>query len=162
MNSQKILLTILIILIFGNFIFLVNYFKPNFTGKVIENSDDFGEIVFITKVIDGDTVVANGESIRLLGMDSDERGYPCYKEAKKRLEELILDKEVRLETGNEDRDYYNRLLRYIFFDDKNINIQLVEEGLAVARFYKDKKYKKEILNAEKNSRLNKIGCKWEN
>ena len=48
-------------------------------------------------IIDGDTIVADGEHIRLLGVDSDERGYECYKEAKDRLDEWILDKEVVLE-----------------------------------------------------------------
>src|SRR3989344_4968580 len=39
---------------------------------------------FISKVIDGDTVVAEGDSIRLIGIDTDERGQPCYSDAKKR------------------------------------------------------------------------------
>ena len=52
----------------------------------------------VTKVIDGDTVIAEGESIRLLGIDADEKGYPCYSAAKMRIEELVLGKEVYLES----------------------------------------------------------------
>ncbi|MBU4406858.1 MAG: hypothetical protein KKB24_04645, partial [Candidatus Altiarchaeota archaeon] len=39
----------------------------------------------VTKVIDGDTVVVEGEHVRLIGIDADERGYPCHDEAKDRL-----------------------------------------------------------------------------
>ena len=98
----------------------------------------------------------------MLGIDADERGYDCYKEAKERLEELILNKEVRLEKDRRDKDRYDRYLRYIFIEEENINLKLVEEGLAIARFYEDKKYKKEILDAEKKARVNKKGCKWVN
>ncbi len=115
----------------------------------------------VTKVIDGDTVVIEGgEHVRLLGIDSDERGYPCYKAAKKRLEELVLNKNVTLEKTGKDKDQYGRLLRYIFLDGRNINLELVKEGLAVARFYSDDAHKKEILDAEKEAMKNHTGCKW--
>ncbi len=136
------------------------------TGNVIlekeeQETFDFPLNAFVSKVIDGDTVIIAGESVRLLGMDTDERGYPCYNEAKKRIEELILDKEVVLESDAEDKDRYDRRLRYIFLDGENINLQLVREGLAVARFSpENKKYKKEILDAELYARENKLGCKW--
>lgn len=48
-----------------------------------------------TKIVDGDTIIVEGGyNVRLLGIDADERGYPCYEEASKRLEELILNKKV--------------------------------------------------------------------
>jgi len=142
--------------------------RSEITGNTISeqtgqsaSQDSVKEKAFVSKVIDGDTVIVNGESVRLLGMDTDERGYPCYNEAKKRIEELILDKEVILEKDAEDRDQYGRILRYIFLDGKNINLQLVEEGFAVARFYpENQKYKAEILESEKYARDNKLGCKW--
>ena len=163
MNSKKILVVVFGILIIGNFIFVIDYLKPNFIGEVIsEDNGDFEGIQFVSRIIDGDTVVVNGESVRLLGIDADERGYDCYKEAKERLEELILNKEVRLEKDRRDKDRYDRYLRYIFIEEENINLKLVEEGLAIARFYEDKKYKKEILDAEKKARVNKKGCKWVN
>ncbi|HLD37229.1 MAG TPA: thermonuclease family protein, partial [Candidatus Nanoarchaeia archaeon] len=80
---------------------------------------------------------------------------------KSRIEELVLNKEVKLEADAEDTDQYGRYLRYIFLDGKNINLQLVQEGLAVARFYPENiKYKQEIIDAEKQARENKTGCKW--
>lgn len=119
------------------------------------------ETKFVTRVIDGDTVVIEGgESVRLLGIDADERGDPCYAAAKDRLEELILNKEVMLEMGVEDKDIYDRYLRYIILDGENINLRLVEEGLAIARFYSDVKYRDDIVSAEKTAMDNKTGCKW--
>jgi micrococcal nuclease len=86
---------------------------------------------------------------------------PCYEAAKNRLEELILNKEVKLEKGKEDFDQYCRYLRYVFVDDKNVSLELGREGLAVARFSpEDTKYREEISLAEKEARENKIGCKW--
>lgn len=115
----------------------------------------------VTKVIDGDTIVIEGGgSVRLLGIDADERGHPCYAQAKARLEELVLDKKVFLESDQQDKDRYGRLLRYVFIDNENINLEMVREGLAVARFQEDTKYRKEITAAEQDAIKNKTGCKW--
>ncbi|XOB42384.1 MAG: thermonuclease family protein [Candidatus Nealsonbacteria bacterium] len=115
-----------------------------------------------TKVIDGDTfMIEGGYSVRILGVDADERGYPCYKEAKQALEELILNKEVKLEKGKEDKDQWCRYLRYVFLSNQNISLELVKEGLAVTRFSpEDVKYREEIVEAEKEAKDSKIGCKW--
>jgi len=153
---MKALLSILVILFLGSSYLLIENLDS--TGNVI--SIDRKETVFVSKIIDGDTIVANGEHIRLLGIDSDERGYDCYKEAKEKMEEWILDKEVELEKDKTDKDQYGRLLRYVILDGENINIRLVANGLAVARFYRDRNYENEILAAEKEAREAKIGCKW--
>jgi micrococcal nuclease len=116
----------------------------------------------VTKVIDGDTVVVSGgDHVRLLGIDADEKGYPCYDAAKARLEELALSKSVELESDGSDKDQYGRLLRYIFLNGDNVNEKLVSEGLAIARFYpENQKYKAEITAAEAQAIKNKTGCKW--
>ena len=116
----------------------------------------------VTKVIDGDTVVVlGGEHIRLLNIDADEKNYPCYEAAKGRLEQLVLNKDVVLKKDITDLDKYGRCLRTIFLDNKNIGLELVKEGFAIARFYEpDISYKIEIQNAEKYAIENKVGCKW--
>lgn len=166
-EKTKLNLTIILAaIIIGIFIFLGFYIlKPTISGKIIpESTRDSGNFIgnkIVTKIIDGDTIIVEGENVRLLGIDTDESGYPCYKIAKERLEELILNKEVRLEKDQTDKDQYKRYLRYIFLNDENINLKLVEEGLAVARFYpEDVKYKDEIIDAEARARENKLGCKW--
>jgi len=139
----------------------INALLPAFQSAGAATSDEL-ETKFVTKVIDGDTAIAAGESIRLLGIDTDERGYPCYEEAKLRLEELILNQEVQLERDSEDKDQYGRYLRYIFLNGTNVNLQMVQEGLAVARFSPENtKYKEEILAAEVAARSSGIGCKWQ-
>ena len=121
------------------------------------------EMRIVTKIIDGDTIiVSGGETIRLLGMDTDEKGQPCYKQAKQRLENLTLNKEVMLKAGKEDKDIYGRSLRYIFLGEENINVLLVKEGLAIARLENSKLYAQEIKDAEAYAIQNKIGCKWAN
>ena len=95
-------------------------------------------------------------------MDADEKGYACYEPAKIRLEELILGKQVLLQKDKTDLDQYGRCLRYIFIGNTNIDVQLVKEGLAIARFYEpDVKYKTEITAAEKEAKAGKLGCKWQ-
>jgi micrococcal nuclease len=120
------------------------------------------EQTIVTKVIDGDTVIVEGgSSVRLLGIDTDEKGYPCFTPAKKRMEELVLGKQVYLERDLEDRDIYGRLLRYIFLGDRNICLQMVKEGFAVARFPEENaKYRQEIVAAEKYAQESQVGCKW--
>jgi micrococcal nuclease len=148
--------------------------SPTNSAPVVEpiqkNSNEAVDIVkcgadnntIVTKVIDGDTVVVEGGyHIRLLGMDADEKGYPCYEQAKTRLEGLILSKQVILEKDKTNLDQYGRCLRYIFVNSTNVDVQLVKEGLAVARFYEpDVKYRDEISTAEKQAQQNSTGCKW--
>lgn len=116
----------------------------------------------VTKVIDGDTVVVEGGyHVRLLGMDADEKDYPCYDPAKNRLEALVLGKQVLLEKDKTDVDQYGRCLRYIFLGNTDVDVQLVKEGLAIARFYEpDVKYKTEISEAENQAQTSGTGCKW--
>lgn len=167
MNAKKVLIIILGVFIILNLVFLVGffgYFKNLSTGKsIFSDFDSKKERGFVGKVIDGDTVVVDGESVRLLGIDADEKGYDCYDDAKARLEELVLNKDILMEKDVRDKDQYKRKLRWIFIDEeerKNINLLLVEEGLAIARFYEDRKYREDILDAERKARAGGVGCKW--
>ncbi|HAW49660.1 TPA: hypothetical protein DCX16_01725 [bacterium] len=170
MKNNKIFIVIIVIiaLIAVRTIHLGSKKKPKVVKKTqIENCKNIpplpdGASKLVTKVIDGDTfLIEGGYSVRILGIDADERGYPCYQAAKDRLEELILNKKIRPEKGKKDKDQWCRYLRYVFIDDKNISLELVREGLAIARFSpEDIKYKEEIIEAERIARENKIGCKW--
>jgi len=65
----------------------------------------------VTKVLDGDTfIIEGGHSVRLLGIDAEEEGYPCYEETKGALEDLVLNKEVTLRKGSTNYDQYCRYL----------------------------------------------------
>lgn len=116
----------------------------------------------VTKVIDGDTVIIDGgEHVRLLGIDADERGRRCYDVATKALEALVTDKDVTLVAEKEDRDKFDRLLRWIFVGEVNANEQLVRQGVAVARFYGESQYREAVVGAERDARTSHRGCKWQ-
>lgn len=90
------------------------------------------EVVLIDRVIDGDTIEAKdkNESVRLLGINTPERGEAYYNEAKEFLESRVLNKTVRLEFGKERNDLYGRTLAYVFLDEENVNLEIVRNGFA--------------------------------
>lgn len=88
------------------------------------------EDVFINRVIDGDTIVSGDRSIRLLGINTPERGKIYYTEAKEFLEARVLNQTVTLQFGKEKYDIYERTLAYVLSEGKNVNIEIVENGFA--------------------------------
>lgn len=113
----------------------------------------------VSKVTDGDTVeLQSGERVRLLGINTPEKGQPYHEEATNRLKELIEGKTVTLEKDVGDKDQYGRLLRYVFLSDENINIKLVKEGYAnVYIISPNTKYKNYFIQAETEAKNLKIG-----
>ena len=109
----------------------------------------------VTKIIDGDTVIINNESVRLICIDTPERGEEGYKEASDYLESLILNKEVVLEEDITKRDKYNRLLYYIFTKDgRFVNEIMVRQGHAEAYPYEpDTRLCPQIIEAEKQAKI---------
>lgn len=92
-------------------------------------------------VVDGDTIdVELGEvrvRVRLLGIDTPERGQPGYKEATENMRHLAQDREVRLErpTGangkpERDTDKYGRLLRRVYVGDVDLSQAQLDGGFA--------------------------------
>ena len=120
-KRKQIILLVFLILLF----FTINY---NFLDKQLENFLTDYETGIVERVIDGDTIVINGSSVRLLGINTPERGERFYDEAKEFLEELVLNKTIKLKFGKERHDKYKRTLAYIFLNEKNINLKLIEEG----------------------------------
>jgi len=119
----------------------------------------------LIKIIDGDTVIVkiNGEekSIRLIGIDTPEKNECFEKEATEKLKEIIANKKIKLEADNsqDDKDKYDRLLRYIYLEDGTlINKKLIEEGVAKEYTYKIAyKFQTEFKEAEKIAKEKKIG-----
>lgn len=149
-NKQIFLLVFLAILLF-----VINY---SFLDRLIVNFLEEREYVEVDRVIDGDTIVVGEESVRLLGINSPEKGEEYYEKAKEFLEGLILDANVRLEYGQPKYDKYHRVLAFVFIGNTNINIELVRWGLANVYILKDKKYEDELKGAweeciEKNVNL---------
>jgi micrococcal nuclease len=131
------------------------YLYDSSTKEIIENS-------IVTNIIDGDTIViVGGERVRLLGVDTPEKGEYMYKEAKARLEQLVEQKEVTLIKENENKDKYDRLLRWVFLNETNVNLVLIQEGLARCYFYGASKYQKQCAELEITAIKSKLGL-WVN
>lgn len=87
----------------------------------------------VSFVIDGDTIILESkERVRLIGIDTPERGELGYEEARSALENLVLNKTITLVSQQGDRDVYERLLRDIYIDDIFVNLYMIENGFAVA------------------------------
>ena len=92
--------------------------------------------VLVQRVIDGDTVVlADGERVRYIGMDTPERGDPFFDEATEYNRGLVEGKRTQLIKDESETDRFGRLLRYVFAGDILVNGELVREGLAEAKRY---------------------------
>lgn len=116
----------------------------------------------VTNVIDGDTLDIQDDSrIRLLGINTPEKGQYYYSEATDRLIELVEGKEVCLDRDKTDKGKYGRLLRHIFLEGENINLLLVREGYANVYFVSpDVTYLDEFNAAEQYADDNNLGI-WD-
>jgi micrococcal nuclease len=123
-------------------------------------------------VIDGDTldVVIDGkkERVRLIGIDAPEMAYEekqadCFaKQSKEFLREMLDGKTVQLESDptQDNRDKYERLLRYIFVEDgTDVNRFMIAGGFAREYTYLGIPYRhqKEFQEAELEAKNKKLG-----
>lgn len=131
-------------LIFVLFIFSINYsYLDNLLIKTFEE----GESGIINRVVDGDTLIVNNKTVRLLGINSPEKGEVGYKEAKIFLEQFNGSK-IYLEYGKNKYDKYNRELAYVFYNGRNLNLESVKKGYSNIYFPEGKeKYYKIFSNA---------------
>lgn len=96
-----------------------------------------GEPVTVKKVLDGDTFLINGDSIRLIGVNAPEvakrgkPGEPGGLQAQRFLQGLLAGKRTRLLSEEAHRDKYGRKLAHAFLEDgTNISTLLLREGHA--------------------------------
>lgn len=89
----------------------------------------------VVRVVDGDTIeLGNGETVRLVGIDTPEVGECGFEKSAARLGELVAGQAVRLGESDEDRDQYDRLLRYVDIGAMDAGYRLIRDGLAIARY----------------------------
>jgi len=129
------------------------YFYPKLTGKTIGYER---EKVNVTRIIDGDTIETDIGTIRMLGINAPEKKQAYYEEAKEFLKQYE-GKEVGIEKTKEDKDKYDRFLRYTFYNNKLINEEILKQGLANLYVYGEDKYTKTLENAEKEARQEEKG-----
>lgn len=108
--------------------------------------------ILVTKVFDGDTLrLANGEKVRLLGIDAPEmyESDKLYRDAQRSgqdigaimalgresyqfTKQLVEGKKVRLEFDVQQRDKYGRLLAHVFIPNTQLflNAEIIKQGYA--------------------------------
>lgn len=84
------------------------------------------------KVVDGDTIDVEGVGrIRLVGVNTPERGEPGYQTATDYVKSMVLGKKVYLDIDDaKNHDKYGRTLAVVYIDDKNLNQELLRGGYA--------------------------------
>ncbi len=140
MKTPIIIIVVITLLIgiIGFSLFLLSTNKNN-------NNKTYSDNV-VVRIIDGDTFeLASGDVVRLICVDTPESGDEGYDEAINFLSSLVLYKEIRLESDIDDKDAYNRLLRYVYVnvtdeDDNSmseifVNKELVLNGYASLFIY---------------------------
>ncbi len=125
-------------------------------GQINESK---AEVVIVTHIVDGDTFdIANGERIRLIGINAPEKGEYFFVEAKKHLGELIDGKKVILKKDVSETDRYGRLLRHVYYNDMWINKKMIEDGFARAvTIPPDVAHTRIFSEAQKHAREKKLG-----
>lgn len=101
------------------FVTLFLAFNQSFTGPVVS-------------VADGDTitVLVNNEQrkVRLAEIDAPEKTQAFGSRAKIQLSDKVFGKSVRVDYHEKDR--YGRFVGYVKVDNRNVNLEMVEEGFA--------------------------------
>jgi len=91
----------------------------------------------VKRVVDGDTLLlTNGARVRIIGIDTPEKGECGFTKSKAALVKLIQGKKVKL--GNpssvKNADHYGRWLRTVVYEGKDVGLGEIKSGLANARY----------------------------
>lgn len=118
----------------------------------------------VQQVVDGDTLVlAGGDRVRLIGVDTPETKHPDVpvqrfgKEASAFTRKWLEGRIVRLEFGPDPRDKYGRLLAYVRIDDVDFNREIIRRGYAVATTRFEHSRQDDYLLAEREARARRYG-----
>ena len=112
------------------------------------------------RVVDGDTIVLNGEKIRFAGIDTPELKQTCLQDGEKVncgiSAKMLLVKKIGNNTPeciSEGKDVYKRTLAECFINGESLSSFLVRSGYAFAY----RKYSKKFIKDEEYAKKNKIG-----
>ena len=112
------------------------------------------------RVVDGDTIVLNGEKIRFSGIDTPELKQTCMNGDEKvfcgKTAKMLLIKKIDNETPeciSEGKDAYKRTLAECFVNGESLSAYLVRSGYAFAY----RKYSDKFIKDEEFAKANKLG-----
>lgn len=150
-------LLVALVSIFLNFFFLRKIKEDRKRQELLENGGK-SHLSKVINIVDGDTFdIETGNRIRLVLIDAPEYPKGCYSlQAKERLKNLILNKQVSFEVLKKDN--FGRLLAFVFLNELLINKALVSEGYAYySSANQQTKYDIELIRAEKEAKAAKRG-----
>ena len=112
------------------------------------------------KIIDGDTIILNGEKIRFSGIDTPELKQTCLKDGQEvpcgmTAKSLLAEKigNATVECISEGKDTYKRTLAECFVNGESLSKFLVRSGYAFAY----RKYSTKFIKDEEFAKENKLG-----
>ena len=151
----------------SHFFSLVTVFCFILLGGCQSTDTPQGETLKVQRVLSGQTleIVApqnqTGSNIRvqLIGVSApDLRQRPWGELAKERLQEMIGEKPVLLESDLEPKDQFDRQLAYVWQDGKLLNEQLLLEGQALFQPRSlNRKYDERLERAQEYARVMGLG-----
>lgn len=108
-----------------------------FIAMAVSASAIAGELIGHPEIVDGDTIVIDGQRVRLLGMDTPEYDQEYGRDATEALTTLVAGRELRCEWS--ERDQYDRLLAWCYpptnsgnWSKVSVNKAMVRQGYAAA------------------------------
>ncbi|WP_417445666.1 thermonuclease family protein [Kangiella sp.] len=116
---------------------------------LLTGCDTVGAEYRVKFVQDGDSMIiccerGNGFTIRLKDIDAPERDQPYAQRSRAYMQELVMDKPVKL--IGDKRDKYGRLLVDLIVDGESVNEIMISEGMAWRWRYSKSKKLKELEN----------------
>ena len=112
------------------------------------------------KIVDGDTIVLNGEKIRFSGIDTPELNQTCLMDEEKVDCGMFAKALLATKIGNavpecirEGKDFYKRTLAECFVNGESLSKFLVRSGYAFAY----RKYSTKFIKDEEYAKANKLG-----
>ena len=143
-------IAIIVVILVGSAV-AKRFFRPPADGPLPEPPAIAEEIYEVERAVDGDTIIVrvDGERqrVRLMGIDTPEvfdksgsgerleNAEPFGPEASAFTKEFVAGGEVHLRFGRRRVDQYNRLLAFVYVDDKMLNEEIVRAGFARAKIY---------------------------
>ncbi|MDP1728655.1 MAG: thermonuclease family protein, partial [archaeon] len=131
MSAKRITIFLLVLITLS----LISIYYPTLTGNATKSTEYPLEEAILNRVIDGDTIEVTGPvigektHIRMLGINTPEKKMPFSNESTSFLKQFE-GKPIILERDWEDTDKYKRKLRYVFYDNRLINQEILENGFA--------------------------------
>jgi endonuclease YncB( thermonuclease family) len=116
----------------------------------------------VMRVLDGDTMeLQGGDRLRMLAIDTPEKGEPLYDEATEFLARKALGQVAEIEYANKRRDRYGRLLGYLYVDTLFVNKAIIDSGYGCLYLFDDNELSSDqvrtMLDAQRSAIERRVG-----